>query len=71
MHTLVDVLVGEVICHVYPFFWAALTVVLIGERSELTLCSCHLRFVGYVGIGRNFEISLRRRGIVNGMSTQK
>ena len=37
----------------------------IGERSELTLCSCHLRFVGYICIGRNFEFSSRRRGIVS------
>ena len=44
---------------------------LVGEQSELTECSCQSRFVGCICIGRNFEISLRRRGIVNGMSAQK
>ena len=40
---------------------------IIGERSELTVSSCQSRFVGRVCIGRNFEISLRRHGIVYGM----
>ena len=35
----------------------------VGERSE-PKCSCQSRFVGYICIGRNFEISLRQRGIV-------
>ena len=40
---------------------------LIGKRSELTVSSCQLRFMGRVCIRRNFEISLRRRGIVYGI----
>ena len=50
-----------------PYLLSEHTLVIIGEQSELTVSSCQSRFVGRVCIGRNFEISLRRRGIVYGM----
>ena len=40
-------------------------VILCWRAKQPTECSCQSRFV--TCIGRNFEISLRRRGIVNGM----
>ena len=48
--------------HLYQSFLLLSHVeLIIGERSEPTECSCHSRFVGCICIGRNFEISLRRR----------
>ena len=61
----------------FPLFFPACCAVpkhlplVIGEQSEPTECSCQSRFVGglymYRPIGRNFEVSSKRRGIVYGM----
>ena len=44
---------------------------LASETSPLSVHVNRDSWVGGQAIGRNFEISLRRGGIVNGMSAQK